>query len=209
MKFLQRIWWYITDTIVPPDEEHLVVRHLDSLADYVRVQPYRGAIALMLFRDPVVRAVIHEAKFRGNTKAHRLLGQVLAAYLQATCGADVRICMVPIPLSAQRFRERGYNQAAEIVRAALLSLPNAQLGNTLLRRTKHTTPQTELGRTERTKNIRGAFGVQARRRAVDTEVRTVYVLVDDVTTTGSTLREARPVLMEHVQAGVVCIALAH
>ncbi|MDH0863200.1 ComF family protein [Mitsuaria sp. GD03876] len=94
--------------------------------------------------------------------------------------------IVPVPLSIERLRERGYNQAHEIARR--LALPAAERQSRLcaatLLRVRHTGQQAQLPLDERRRNLRGAF-------AVVKPVRGLRVaLVDDVMTSGATLHEA-------------------
>lgn len=95
--------------------------------------------------------------------------------------------IVPIPLSAQRLRERGYNQAHEIARRLVLP-PEAERQSRLCARTlmrlRNTDQQAQLPLDERRGNLRGAFAV----------VKPVHglsvAIVDDVMTSGATLHEA-------------------
>ena len=159
-----------------------------------------GVVALLPYRTALVKALIKEAKFNGNKKAQELLGLVLAEYLQQTLaedgilGAD-RYVLQPIPLSEKRKRERGYNQAEEIAKVAArtLGLPVADT----LYRTKDTLPQTSLTREKRLKNMTQAFAVRE-------PSKVLYILIDDVATTGATLMAAKEML-----PGSIAIALAH
>jgi predicted amidophosphoribosyltransferase len=87
--------------------------------------------------------------------------------------------VVPVPLSAQRLRRRGYNQAVEIAR----HLPGASLELARCERTRDAPPQIELPYEARRRNVRGAFRCDG-----SLDGATVAV-VDDVMTTGATLDE--------------------
>jgi ComF family protein len=101
--------------------------------------------------------------------------------------------VVPVPLGAQRLRERGFNQAWELARR-LPSHLGGRADPGLLLRLRDTPHQLALPPTERAGNVRGAFAVEPRRRA-ELAGRTV-ALVDDVMTTGSTAAEAARTLRQ-------------
>lgn len=96
--------------------------------------------------------------------------------------------LVPVPLHAARLRERGYNQALELARS-LATAFGIPLRADLLRRLRATPPQTGLDAKTRRRNLRGAFAV-----AVDAVPPDHVALVDDVMTTGATLRECARML---------------
>ena len=91
-------------------------------------------------------------------------------------GADV---VVPVPLHPSRRRSRGFNQAEDLARH--LGLPVVRA----LKRRRATATQAELHASERSGNVCEAFA--ATRQSVSLHGK-VVVIVDDVTTTGSTLR---------------------
>lgn len=94
--------------------------------------------------------------------------------------------IVPIPLHAHRFRHRGFNQAKKISEclSERMSLPIAK---NVLKRAKHTKPQVEKKtREERIKHMEDVFVVDMKRIV---NIQGVF-LVDDVCTTGATLRSA-------------------
>jgi ComF family protein len=164
-----------------------------------------SALALLPYRAPSVRALILEAKFRGNRRAQRLLGTVLANHLADALRAESLPCrLIPIPLGARRRQERGYNQVEEIARAACRALPlPIRLEPRLLARVIETRPQTELGKDARRRNIAGVF------RAQDLDPAYLYILIDDVLTTGATLREAAQALTAAGGRSIWLVALAH
>ena len=109
--------------------------------------------------------------------------------------------VLALPLSSQRLRERGFNQALEIARplARQLGVPLLIDGYT---RTIDTAPQASLPWKERRKNIQGAFEC-----ALDLTGKSVIV-VDDVMTTGATLNEFARTLKKHGVTKVVNLVVA-
>jgi ComF family protein len=127
---------------------------------------------------PPVDQFIRALKFRGERVYARVLGELLAG-AQRDSGVAMPDCIVPMPLHDLRYRERGFNQAAEIARHAGASLGVRVDSRVLVRRTA-TREQSGLSLQERTNNVRAAFEV----------VRPIpsgrIALLDDVVTTGST-----------------------
>ena len=139
-----------------------------------------------------VRAALHALKYAGERRLAEPLGDAAAArWRRVAAGGDL---VVPVPVHADRARERGYDQAvliAEVV-AARLGLPMAPI---LVRR-RRTIAQFELDRTRRRTNVTGAFGLRDPVVAARATVRGRWVvLIDDVTTTGATLAGCGDVLM--------------
>ena len=108
--------------------------------------------------------------------------------------------IIAVPMHAARERVRGYNHAqrlAEIV-SRQLRIP-APTG--LLRRVRSTKAQVGLAGDERRKNLRGAF------EASPKVAGQTILLIDDVSTTGSTLRECSTALKQAGAKGVYCLTL--
>lgn len=102
-------------------------------------------------------------------------------------------CLLPVPLSAQRLRERGYNQAWELARRAGRQLQVKADARWLLR-VKDTPHQLAFPPAKRAANVRGAFAVEPTRLG---ELRGKRVtVVDDVMTTGATANEIAAVLRQ-------------
>ncbi|MBI4492959.1 MAG: ComF family protein [Chloroflexi bacterium] len=138
--------------------------------------------------EGVVRKAVHAFKYRGQIALTPFLGDLLGqALARRPAAANV---LVPVPLFADRLRQRGYNQAALLAHqlGARLALPVAEGA---LARTRATTPQVELSARERRANLRGAFACPDPSLVAGRAV----LLVDDVTTTGSTLRACADALV--------------
>ena len=108
---------------------------------------------------------------------------------------DDALC-VPIPLSRERYAERGFNQVAEIF-APLARERGWQWSKDLVK-IRHTPAQSTLSRTDRHTNIKNSFQWEG----VPLTGRTV-ILVDDIYTTGATLEEAARVLYRAGAAQII------
>ena len=168
---------------------------------------FNDTVALAPYRAPLVRACIHEAKFARNERAIALLGQLLGEYLNATFPHETKsdIHLVPIPLSEQRLRERGYNQVLEITYSARPRARHIHIHETLLQKIRHTPSQTSLTRSERLQNLNGVFAVGEHAVPLTAHL----ILFDDVVTTGTTLAEAARALTRAGFTHIDQLALAH
>ncbi len=127
---------------------------------------------------PPVDKLVQNLKYHGRLELSRVLGTCLAEYLQSR-NDPLPDVIVPVPLHATRLRERGYNQSLEIARFVAKRLQRP-LNAIDARRIRQTMPQTELGRDQRRKNVRGAF------KAGEVFAGQRVAIVDDVLTSGHT-----------------------
>src|SRR2546425_4607606 len=151
--------------------------------------PFAHAIAAVDYGYPWDRLVA-QLKFRDALD----LGGVFAALLRGAVersDAPRAELVLPVPLSRERLRERGFNQAWELARRTARALRMEAHASVLLR-VKDTPHQLSLPRNRRAANVRGAFAVDARSARM-LQGRSVAV-VDDVMTTGTTFAEIARVL---------------
>lgn len=109
--------------------------------------------------------------------------------------------LLPLPLHPSRLASRGFNQAAEIARM-ISRLHDIPMNADCLTRTRATSPQAALPLKERPGNVRGAFECSA-----DLGGQRI-LLVDDVMTSGSTLRECARILKLHGAARITLAVAA-
>lgn len=150
----------------------------------------------------VVRRSLHVLKYGGEQRIAGPLGSALAdRWRAAGAGGDL---LVPVPVHAVRRRERGYDQASLLARAAAAGLGLPWLEAVV--RVRATAPQYRLDRRHRAANMAGAFGLAP---GADVTVAGRWVvLVDDVVTTGATMREAAEVLLAAGATAVSGLAVA-
>jgi ComF family protein len=156
--------------------------------------PLGECIAPFVYAHPLDH-LVHALKYRGQLAVGRVLGTLLGervAGCEAAAAIDV---LLPVPLHPSRHAARGFNQSAEIGRwvARRVGRP---LESRLAARRRDTPPQVGLDPAQRRTNLAGAFSaaptVRGRRVAI----------VDDVTTTGSTLQALAAALREAGAASV-------
>ena len=149
---------------------------------------YDATVAALAYEFPA-DTLVHSLKFRGELALAAYLGGILGR-----CIADQTVDrLIAVPLSADRLRSRGYNQAVEIARA----LAPRKIDLELCVRSRDTPAQMNLPYAERTRNVRGAFGCTRALPGASVAV------VDDVMTTGATLNEIARVLKQAGAARVV------
>lgn len=203
------------DWLFPLREDERVLRAMPAGGLIPFLEPHAvgktipPSVALLPFRERSVRAALHEAKYHGSEHAFGLLAEVLAAYLREL-DLTRAARLIALPLGKARRRARTFNQVEEIARRALARIPQGAAGPRLeleaeaLARVRETEPQTSLRLRERKENMRGAF--QAVRKA---DPAYLYILLDDVLTTGATLEAAAKALAQAGATDIVPLALAH
>lgn len=164
------------------------------------------------YRDEKVKKVVWELKYSGRRSLAKYLGEIIAEHIAQELSELEGLenfsnpILIPIPLSRKRYKERGYNQAELLARA--ISKSNLQLKslNNVLIKTRETEHQARIkDREARLKNLVGTFGVKNAEKIKGRNL----ILVDDVTTTGATLSEARKILRNSGANKVIAFTLAH
>lgn len=150
-----------------------------------------------------LRHAIHRFKYGGQRAAARDLAALLASGVHELAGSDAVV--VPVPLHPQREHQRGYNQSALLARAVAGALP-IMVDEHAICRVKATPAQVGLRAADRAHNLRGAF-VAITPACAGKDI----VLIDDVCTTGATLRAAAQALRaagaRRVRAAVLALAV--
>lgn len=143
-----------------------------------------------------------EFKFRGDPGWTATLGNLLRSTPWVEPALEAADIVVPVPLSTERMRERGFNQSALLAQ----QLAGAKTQTRTLLRLHATETQSALPRAQRLRNLRGAFAVEPLHAAALRGQR--VVLVDDVMTTGATLEAAAAPLRQAGVAHITAVVLA-
>lgn len=150
--------------------------------------PWTKTVAPFIYSPPLT-TVVEGLKAGNGLMQARILGDLLGRRLATHYSAEpLPEAIVPMPLTRRRRRQRGFNQAELLAAVVARALGLPRRGAHLIRK-RDAPPQRSLARAARLRNVRGAF---AMRRRLD--CRRV-ALLDDVTTTGATVRAAAEALL--------------
>lgn len=136
-----------------------------------------------LYYDDISKDLILALKFMDKTENAKTLAKWLYIAGHDIWQEEVDI-LVPVPLHYKRLIKRRYNQSALLVKE-LSKLAGIKADYTSLIKHKSTKPQVQFSGRERVKNVKGVFSVKHPEKIQGKRV----VLIDDVMTTGSTLKE--------------------
>ena len=172
---------------------------------HLRRPAYDRARALGAY-EGVLRAAIHQFKYRDRPQLAAPLGSRLAAFARQSAPDlnGLRFdALLPVPIHTIRRRQRGYNQSERLARVVAGELGLPLLTDALVR-IRATRPQVGLTGEARRTNLSGAFAV----RRPEAVLGKTLLLIDDVVTTGSSLYECTIVLKACGAKAVYALTLA-
>ena len=174
----------------------------------------KDIISLFDYRNGTIRKALWALKYRGGRRMGKILGVLMYAKVTKVVESGQiennsnKAILIPIPLSKKRLRERGFNQSE--VLAEELSYrdqgKNFILETSVLYRARDTGSQALIkDRETRMNNVKGCFAVNNKNKILGKNI----ILIDDITTTGATLEEAKKVLVDNGAERVIAFTVAH
>ena len=151
-------------------------------------------------RDSGTRAILHRCKYGGDPKCIKGLGRWMACRWPPPPKGSV---LTPVPIHWKRRLQRGYNQA-KVFADGLAEVWGIEVDGCALLRVKHGKSLTGSSRQERGEGLKQTYGCNHK---VNSDSRLV-ILVDDVLTTGATLRACRDILEKQGRKVVGAVVLA-
>lgn len=207
------------DIFFPPNETEKILRVISAEELFKKCQKdlivnMKNSFYIFKYKDPFIKDAIYELKNNKNKDALKIFSQILAQeilnYIEENLlNLDYKIPITFVPQHKKTFLNKGYNQVEllvdEILKHPLLS--NLLQKEILLKKVKQTKPQHLIkNKKQRLKNLKGVFeSIQTS----NIKNKDMGFLIDDIQTTGATLKESRRVLMKSGFKKVICFTIAH
>lgn len=179
------------------------------------------------YRHPPIKNALWFLKYKGRKRLAKLFAEIIyEKMIEELSELSVlqnftKPILIPIPLSTKRYHERGFNQA-ELICQELIKINNLRnsvnvgatdlmLENNILIKPKDGEHQARIkDRQTRLKNMAGSFAIKNSRTKEEIKIKgRNIILIDDITTTGATLNEARKTLKGAGARKVIAFTVAH
>lgn len=209
MNLIKKVWRLLTDLLVPPRKSERLVEAVsfETLLSLRKNHTQGDVEALLPYEDPTVQALVWELKYYDSVRSAELFGNLLAEELPSLVSESLsnKPLLIPIPLHPNRIKARGYNQMERVTEVVAEKMKELiEHAPDILVRVVDTPRQTALSRVKRLENVVDAFKTKN-----PTKIKgRVCIVVDDVTTTGSTLLSAGSALKKAGASSVILLALA-
>lgn len=179
--------------------EERLVRNTDNKKD---------VFSLFSYKDPDVKDIVWEIKYRKNKKIVKSISQIL--FQKCILLSPKNSTVISVPQHRSHVNKKGFNQSRELV----LNIEKHDIKkyfnykNDLIKKIRKTKKQSTLyRRQDRLKNLENAFECKEsfRKKILGRD----FVIIDDVFTTGATFSEMQRVLLKNGAKKVIGIFIAH
>ena len=149
----------------------------------------------------VIQKLIRAVKYHNKKELAYFQAKLMYEYWINTGESGRQYTVIPVPMFFSKARKRRYNHM-DLVSEEFCKLSGYKLNTTSLIRNRETAPQYKLSRQEREKNLKGAFSL------INKDFQEPVLLTDDISTTGTTLKEIINLLHENEIFDITCFVTA-
>ncbi len=185
--------------IIP--QEFLKLEYLKKFKHDLLIDDFQSCF--MFEKEKVIQKVLHSYKYENKIYVGKFLGDLIYYNLDKFIKAWDADLIIPVPLHSLKKAERGYNQSYYIAKQVAKKL-QITIEKKLLKRKVYTQSQTKMNLIERKENVKNAFILKDGKKVSGKKI----ILIDDVITTGATIRECAKVLKENRAAKVFALSVA-
>ena len=172
--------------------------------------PFTWSFSVFEYKNRVIRKAIWLIKFNKKYSAladlEKVLRESFDEFLFKKGLEKSNVVLVPIPITKRSQAKRGYNQSLLLAKVLVKGQNDFEICEKVLVKSKNHLPQNKIkNRVERMSNVKNSFAIKNPEKVHGK----IIVLIDDVTTTGATLEEARKVLNKAKAKKVFAFTVAH
>ena len=149
------------------------------------------------YYEGIVQKLIRAVKFHNKTELAEYQAKLMADYWKELDISRKNYTVIPVPMYFSKARKRKYNHM-DLVGRKFCEYTRYDFDNKSLIRNRETVPQYKLSVAERKKNLQGAFSL------VNPEIKEPVLIIDDISTTGTTLKEIIKVLNDNNIFDITC-----
>lgn len=191
----------LTEQHCPLCKKHTTNNGETCFACSQKIHDIDGVFVASYYNDKLLKKAIHYYKYRFVHELSEPLSLLLAQSLHNSTLPSPDM-IIPVPLHQRRLRWRGFNQSEKLAQKIDLRIP---VITDILLRVRYTKPQVRAGNKKRRKdNLSNAFYVHDAKKIKQKNI----LLIDDIMTTGTTLRECASALKRAGAKNVHCLILA-
>lgn len=208
---------FALNILFPKTETEKILEKITAKEIYNRCQKNfenkdLDVFSIFKYKDPFIKDAVYELKNNKNKYAIELFAEILKKeifkYLKENKINEKEILVSFIPQHKSKYLDKGYNQGEKLAAALCAAAPTKFKKVNLLIKTKNTKAQHDIqNKKSRLNNLKGAFKI-AQGSSLMSHGKLI-ILIDDVYTTGATLKESRRVLIQSGLKQVVCFTVAH
>ncbi len=172
-----------------------------------------GTLTLFHYENKMVKNAILAIKRRNNRQMIEIMAGIASDFLVEELSERAMMedfsnpMIVGIPISRKNMIQKGFNHGEEIAKAIAKNILEIEFVERMLVKTRHTEPQKNLPRSQRLSNL--SHSIEVAKKYVGKIKGRCIIIVDDVTTTGATLKEARRACLKAGARKILCLAVAH
>ncbi|MEZ5046866.1 MAG: ComF family protein [Chitinophagaceae bacterium] len=190
--------------LLPKTSFHLQKNNPVEQKLFGRVDIQRGTALFYFSKESRMQEILHAIKYKKQFSLAEKMGWLMANEFQNSDWLHDIDCIIPIPLSFQKEKVRGYNQSALLAKAFAEKV-NIPILQHAIKRIKNTETQTKKSKLERLQNVQDAFEWQKNQTIQNKHI----LLIDDVITTGATLESCIQAIQKSTSNKVSILALAY
>ena len=204
----------LVDFLFPRKPLDITAENLCQSAKRVENWDEKDTVVLFDYHDTLPKKLIWELKYKNNDQAAKILAEAMYAEMLLQLGDWLAFenfekpILIPTPISKEKLQSRGYNQIEMLISEILKLDTEGNLTSEfeVVKKKKDTLDQSSLKtKSDRMKNLKDAFRVSTPSKIKGRNI----ILIDDVVTTGSTIKEIKKVLKKSGAKKVKAFVVAH